>query len=214
MTSDSETAAGPRWLRADDPALQATPLLAPAVASVERFRPAEQSQTEARDHTLRFVADHPDALHRSCEEGHLTGSTWVVDHAGERGLILLHSKIGKWLQPGGHADGDGCLPAVALREASEETGIEGLEVWSDPIDIDVHLFVNRNRTKPDHLHFDVRYLVRAPRGAVERGNHESEALKWITLDELTSTHYQLDESTQRLARHGFELARHLAPGSG
>lgn len=181
-----------------------------ALDSVEAFVPAEPSQAEARRQVLDFASAHPDALHRSCLEGHLTGSTWVVDHAGERGLILLHTKVGKWLQPGGHADGDGRLAAVALREASEETGIEGLEVWDRPIDIDVHLFVNRKGTEPDHLHLDVRFLVRAPQGAVERGNHESEALRWIVEDELVSTELGLDASTKRVARHGFALAKRLA----
>ena len=130
------------------------------------------SLDQARQTILNFAAEHPDALHRSCLEGHFTGSSWVVDHHATRGLILLHSKVNRWLQPGGHADGDGFLQMVALREATEETGIVGLEVWSDPIDIDVHLIERRSAAEPAHLHLDVRYLVKAPKGAVFRGNHE------------------------------------------
>lgn len=133
----------------------------------------------------------------------------MVNHDATQGLVLLHRKIGRWLQPGGHADGEGSLPGVALREAAEETGIDGLEVWSQPVDIDVHLFVNRRHPEPDHLHFDVRFLVRAPRHAVTRGNHESEELKWIWYDELTEPELGLDASTRRLARYGFDLARTL-----
>lgn len=197
------------WYRSDAPQLQPSDRLGDAVGAVESFTPAGPAQAEARRQVLEFTSVHGYALHRSCLSGHLTGSTWVVDHRGERGLVLLHAKVGKWLQPGGHADGDGCLAAVALREATEETGIEGLEVWSEPIDIDVHLFVNRKGTEPDHLHLDVRYLVRAPEGAVERGNHESEALRWISPDELASPELALDDSTRRVARHGFALAQRL-----
>ena len=103
------------------------------------------------------------------------------------------------------------LARVALTEASEETGIEGLEVWTVPVDVDIHLFVNRKpgSTEPDHLHLDLRFLVRAPEGAVAVRNHESEALRWITDDELDDPALSLDESTRRLARRGFGLARSL-----
>ena len=177
-----------------------------AIAVVESFVPRDRTQTTHRRRLLDFAARHPDALHRSCAAGHLTASAWVVNHEATHGLVLLHAKIGRWLQPGGHADGEASLAFVALREATEETGIEGLEVWSDPIDIDVHLFVNRTRTEPDHLHFDVRFLIRAPRGAVAHRNHESEALRWITESQLVDPELRLDASTRRLARYGFDLA--------
>lgn len=155
------------------------------------------------------IAEHPDALHRSCLEGHFTGSSWVVDHEATRGLILLHSKVNRWLQPGGHADGDGFLEMVALREATEETGIVGLEVWSDPIDIDVHVIEKHSDSEPAHLHLDVRYLVKAPKGAVFHGNHESEALRWVGGHDLEDPTLSLDDSTKRVARYGFTLAERL-----
>ena len=176
---------------------------------IDDFDPADGAQTVHRQAVLDFIDEHPDALHRSCLVGHLTASAWVINHAGDRGLIMYHSKIQLWVQPGGHADGDANLAAVALKEASEETGIVGLEVYSSPIDIDIHLFVNRKQTEPDHLHHDLRFLVRAPEGAVEAGNHESEALRWITEDELADVSLGLDESTIRLALSGFAMARRL-----
>ena len=81
-------------------------------------------------------------------------------------LLLFHAKVQRWLQPGGHADGDGNLARVALREAEEETGIAGLRVLTPAIDLDVHVFHHARRAEPDHLHLDVRHLVVAPAGAV------------------------------------------------
>lgn len=203
---------GPRWLRAataaqqpvhpDDPSD-----LAEAIEAVRRFAPRDRMQVLHRRRLLAFAARHPDALHRSCTAGHLTASAWVVDHDATRGLVLLHAKIGRWLQPGGHADGESSLWGVALREAGEETGIDGLEVWSEPVDVDVHLFVNRRDAEPPHLHFDVRYVVKCPPGASPRPNHESEALRWVTSDQLADADLGLDASTRRLARYGFGVAR-------
>ncbi|MCY4516440.1 MAG: NUDIX hydrolase [Acidimicrobiaceae bacterium] len=186
--------------------------LGAAAATVRAFVPRDRTQSIHRRRLIDFAARHPDALHRTCEVGHLTASAWVVNHDATRGLVLLHRKIGRWLQPGGHADGEGALASVALREATEETGIDGLEVWTDPIDVDVHLFVNRRRTEPDHLHFDVRFLVRAPQHATPSGNHESEGLRWISRRELTDPGLGLDASTRRLAHYGFDLARTVGPG--
>ncbi len=183
--------------------------LASAVAAVQRFSPGDRVQAQHRRRLLDFAARHPDALHRSCETGHLTASAWVVNHDATCGLVLLHAKIGRWLQPGGHADGEPLLWRVALREATEETGIRGLEIWTEPIDVDVHLFVNRREAEPSHLHFDVRYVVRCPPGASPIGNHESDAMRWITPAQLADSDLGLDASARRLARYGFDVVRNL-----
>lgn len=198
-----------RWCSAKDSGASTDDQLATAIRIVRGFVPSEDIQDQARQTILEFAAEHPDALHRSCLEGHFTGSSWVVDHEATRGLILLHSKVNRWLQPGGHADGDGCLEMVALREATEETGIVGLEVWSDPIDIDVHVIEKHSASEPAHLHLDVRYLVKAPKGAVFQGNHESEALRWVRGHDLEDPTLSLDDSTKRVARYGFTLAERL-----
>lgn len=137
-----------------------------------------------RRQMLDFVDAHPDALLRSCAPGHLTGSALVVDPATRRVLVLHHTKLRRWLQPGGHADGDANLAAVALREATEETGIDGLRVAVPAIDLDVHL-VEPPKEAPHH-HHDVRFLVVAPPGAIATGNHESTALRWVGVEELAS----------------------------
>src|SRR5689334_13438796 len=136
----------------------------------------------ARERILAFLDAHPDALDRSCIPGHLTGSAAVVDEERRRALLVLHRKLERWLQPGGHADGDGDLAAVALREATEETGIVGLRAEVPAIDLDVHE-IPAVGGDPPHLHLDVRYLVVAPPEATAVRNHESLALRWVTLAE-------------------------------
>jgi 8-oxo-dGTP pyrophosphatase MutT (NUDIX family) len=121
----------------------------------------------------------------------------VVDPASGRLLLLFHAKVRRWLQPGGHADGDANLAAVACREAEEETGIAGLRVVTPAVDLDVHVFHNAAGTEPDHLHLDVRHLVLAPHGAVPVGNHESEGLVWVERGALAA--YDVDPGTIRMA---------------
>lgn len=190
-----------RLLAADAPALRASDRLADARAAVVAADVDPGAEAHRR-RILDFVDAHDDALHRSCRSGHLTGSALVVDADGARVVVLHHRKLDRWLQPGGHCDGDANLAAVALREATEETGIEGLRVLPVAVDVDVH-----EVAPPDdgpHLHLDVRYLVHAPPGAEPAGNHESNDIRWASLDDLAGL--DLDEGTWRMVRHG--LARH------
>ncbi len=154
-------------------------------AAIAQLRSAELTDPEtvaARDRVLAFCRRNQDALHRTCRRGHLTGSALVVDAAGRRTLLLHHAKLDRWLQPGGHADGDGNLAAVALREATEETGIVGLKVVTPAIDIDVHTIPERG-DEPAHLHLDVRFLVLAPQDAVIEHNDESFSARWAGPDD-------------------------------
>jgi len=180
--------------------LQPVDDLAVARAAVVGALPGDEAHEAARTEMLAFIDAHDDALHRSCLTGHLTGSALVVDSSTRRVLLLFHTKVQRWLQPGGHADGDGNLAHVSLREAQEETGIEGQSVVTPAIDLDIHVFHSAAGKEPDHLHLDVRHLVLAPEGAVATSNHESEGMAWVTLDDLPR--YDVDPGTVRMARAG------------
>jgi 8-oxo-dGTP pyrophosphatase MutT (NUDIX family) len=176
-----------------------------AASAVMGALPGPPDHEAARQQILAFLAERPDALERSCGPGHLTGSALVVDPASERVLLLLHAKVRRWLQPGGHADGDGDLAHVALREATEETGIDGLRVITPAIDLDVHVFRDARGREPEHLHLDVRHLVLTPPEAEATTNHESDSHAWVREEELVA--YDVDPGTLRMARAGLELLR-------
>ena len=156
---------------------------------------------------MRELLDtRPEPLRRTERPGHFTGSALVVHADLERTLVLFHTKLQIWVQPGGHADGDANLAAVALREAAEETGISGLRVWPVAVDLDIHEV--DPPAEDAHLHYDVRFVVRAPEGSVVAANHESLAQRWVRPDELASL--GADAGLRRLAEQGLRLARENA----
>ena len=163
------------------------------------FVVAAAGPASAQARILTFLDAHADALDRSCRPGHLTASAAVVDPSRSCAAVILHRKLGRWLQPGGHADGDSDLAAVALREATEETRLTGLRLVAPAIDLDVHAIPARPG-EPAHVHLDVRFLVLATPGARLQANHESLAARWVGLDDLDDDELALDVSTQRLLR--------------
>ncbi len=165
------------------------------------------AQEVLRSQMVDFVDTHPDALLRSCVTGHLTGSAFVINHSGSHALLLLHTKLGKWLQPGGHADGDGNLVHVAWREATEETGIAGLAVMAEPLDLDIHEVRPPHESAHDHL--DVRFVIVAPPDAVAVTNHESREMRWVARDDLTSVTHEV--GLHRLANASFGWADRWLP---
>jgi len=168
-------------LLADDPLSRATELQK-AVELVSALVVESAEQQELQQRILDFCAEHPDALYRSCLDGHLTGSALVVDPSRAATLLIHHVKLDRWLQPGGHVDGDGDLAQSALREAVEEVGILGLQVVEPAIDLDIHEIPERG-DEPAHLHLDVRFLVLAPAGAMPTINHESFDARWVPAED-------------------------------
>ena len=153
-----------------------------AVATLTGWRPAERAQKSLKQALLAFLAARSDACLRSCEPGHITASAVVLDHTGTRTLLTLHPRFGRWLQLGGHCEPtDTTLVGAALREATEESGIDGLAIQPEPLHIDVHPVTCSLGVPTRHL--DVRFLVFAPEGAVEVRSAESDDLRWWPLAE-------------------------------
>lgn len=177
--------------------------LAKAMATVRALPVDSEAQDTLRHRILDFCAEHPDALYRTCLDGHITGSALVVDPTRDATLLIHHAKLERWLQPGGHVDGNGDLAASALREAWEEVGIEGLEVCEPAIDFDVHAIPERG-DEPAHLHLDVRFLVIAPPDAAATINHESLDARWVTVDDAEGL--VSSDEMRRLVEKGLTIA--------
>jgi 8-oxo-dGTP pyrophosphatase MutT (NUDIX family) len=150
-----------------------------------------------------FAAAHADCLLRTCVPGHITASCWILAADGGSVLLTHHRKLGRWLQLGGHVDGEPRIEAAALREAREESGMDGFreERWAGaelvPLDLDVHTIPARPG-EPQHEHWDVRFLLRALPDQRLCVSQESLDLRWVPLPELER--FTAEESVLRLAR--------------
>ena len=145
-----------------------------------------------------FLDSSANVFDRSHGIGHFTGSAWLVSHDGKRVLLTHHRKLGRWLQLGGHADGDRDLARVALREAEEESGLSDLVGETTAFDLDRHLIPARGQ-ESGHWHYDVRYVVRATSNEHFLVREESHALAWCEIAQMADD-LSMDASLRRMAR--------------
>lgn len=165
---------------------------------LQTYRPFDEAERASLERMRAFLSDAPDCFERHNAYGHFTGAGWLLSRDGRRVLLHQHRKLGMWLQLGGHADGDPDLLRVALREAREESGIEGIEpVHAGVFDVDVHEIPARGE-RPTHLHFDVRFLLRVTGEEIFQRSEESFSLAWLTSEEVEAL--GVDESVRRMNR--------------
>lgn len=172
-------------------------------AVLARYQTSCASQIDEKRRFAAFATSHTDVYHRAHPPGHFTASAWLVSNDGARVLLTHHKKLGRWLQLGGHADGDQDLVNVALREAEEESGLPGLLIVPEIFDLDAHKIPARGAIgapnyEAAHIHWDVRFVVRA---TVEdfSVSEESLALSWVDIATLAAD-LNADASLVRMAQ--------------
>jgi 8-oxo-dGTP pyrophosphatase MutT (NUDIX family) len=170
--------------------------LSDLLADYARRWPAERDV--ASEFGSLLLESGPDPFDRVRLAGHYTGSAWLVDGAGQHVLLTHHRKLQRWLQLGGHADGERDLAGVALREAEEESGLAGLTVEPEIFDLDRHWIPERGDV-PGHWHYDARFVVRAGASEDFVVGEESLDLAWRPIAALADD-AQCDESMRRMAR--------------
>ncbi len=142
--------------------------------------------SEEENFVPRFLEllSQPNCFERTHLPGHITGSAWIVNPERTQTLLVHHAKLNKWVQPGGHADGDENILRVAMREAEEETGLKSLTIIKvTPFDVDIHLIPKRTDF-PEHFHYDIRFLIEANTEEMILVSEESHDVKWVALDAL------------------------------
>ena len=169
---------------------------------LERYANTNPNEASVVARFRDLLAREPRCLERDCFPGHVTASAWILSPDASQALLTHHRKLGRWLQLGGHVDGQVEVWQAALREAREESGMEhfSFEQPGDPppvFDLDVHEIPARG-AEPAHAHHDIRFLLRALSGQALRRNEESQGLRWVSGAELSAL--GADESVLRLQR--------------
>jgi 8-oxo-dGTP pyrophosphatase MutT (NUDIX family) len=150
---------------------------------LELYRTPYEEETEFIADFVELTQDE-DAYRRERLDGHFTASAWIVNKRRTHTLLTLHRKLGRWLQLGGHADGNENLIEVAMKEAQEESGLNSLKLVDTTIfDIDKHIIPERPHVQ-EHFHYDVRYLFEADINEKLIMSNESISLAWITFDSV------------------------------
>lgn len=168
------------------------------ISDLGRYQARYPDEADAVNQFIGFVSRNGNCFSRELKEGHVTGSAWVVDSRGEKVLLTLHKKLNRWLQLGGHADGDPDVLGVALREAREESGLDGIVAIGEEIfDIDIHL-IPAHGAEPDHYHYDIRYAFMAGDEKDIIVSDESHDLDWIVIENMVEI--SREESMLRMAR--------------
>ncbi len=162
---------------------------------LEAYSPEDPQQEEYRSRMLALLQGHRDCFERSCLPAHFTASAFVVSDDLEQVLLLFHAKLKRWLQPGGHADGDRDLGRVAVKELREETGLRR-NCPMELFDLDIHI-IPENSFEPAHEHFDLRFLFFACPSQKLTQNNESTAIQWFPIRRLGLI--DTDESVRRMA---------------
>lgn len=151
--------------------------------------------------TINFVSSSDSCFsseHSPSIKGHVTGSAWLLNVDKTKVLLTHHKKLDRWLQLGGHSDGNPNVLETALREAREESGISAImPILDDIFDIDVHEIPAKKNT-PKHFHYDIRFLLSTVNTDAFIKTEESHSLSWLSIDEVET--YNSDESILRMCR--------------
>ncbi|MGY4710203.1 NUDIX hydrolase [Mycolicibacterium sp. CBM1] len=154
-----------------------------AISLLSDWTATDDCQDTLRHAVLAFLHARTDACERACAPGHITASALVFSDSADQVLLTLHPRLGRWVQLGGHCeDTDADILAAALREATEESGIDTLTI--DPVLGAIHVHPLTCSLGVPTRHLDLQFVARAPAQAEITISDESLDLRWWPVDAL------------------------------
>ena len=144
--------------------------------AVRRIEPVDEREATSIERLLEEAPELASPFDEEADPLDVTASALVV---GTRGTILhRHRKLGIWVQPGGHVDPGETIEGAALREASEETGLELVH----PPEGAMLMHVDCHPGPRGHTHLDLRYVLLGASSDPSPPADESQEVYWFDFD--------------------------------
>lgn len=156
---------------------------------IKNYTPANEQEARDKEQMLLYMKHNTDYLSRENQTAHFTASAWTVNKERTKTLMVYHNIYNSWSWIGGHADGEGNLRSVAMRELQEETGVKNAilvnpEIFSLEL-LTVNGHIRKGIYVPGHLHMNVTYLAEVDENEKLTVNDaENQAVKWWTFEEV------------------------------
>jgi 8-oxo-dGTP pyrophosphatase MutT (NUDIX family) len=173
------------------------------LAGLDRYTGRHPEEIVMIDRVRDLVTGTEHCFQRDCFPGHITSSAWIISRESRAVLLTHHRKLERWLQLGGHTDGEENVLASALREAEEESGLTGFVALPrrgtpEIFDVDVHE-IPAFGSEPAHAHHDIRFLLEvSDRQPIEHQRVESKEVRWFQAEGIEG--FLAEESLIRMAR--------------
>lgn len=177
-----------------------------------KYKPYNEQEENDKEMLLEYIDTFKDVLTRENRMCHFTASNWIINKQRTKILMAYHNIYKSWAWTGGHADGNENLLEVALKEATEETGLKNLKVLSDGIygieilTVDSH--IKRGKFVPAHLHLDCCFLLEAgEEEELKIKEDENSGVKWFDIDEImnVTNEEQMKPIYMKLNKKIFEI---------
>ncbi|MDD9912513.1 MAG: NUDIX domain-containing protein [Alphaproteobacteria bacterium] len=180
----------------------------PLLDILDSYTPSNHDEAGELHMFKYFVRENSDCFERSNLIAHVTASSWIVTEDLSYVLLNFHRKLNKWMQFGGHADGDPDIYTVAIKESQEETGLTSLRLFQkEPLDVGLR-FLHEHSGVPEHVHLDVCFICIADMNQLlQHSERESERLKWVPLGEVKDYIRPEDNNCQRFLEKTMKLAK-------
>lgn len=182
------------------------------ISILDTHIPSDSEEAKAIDGMRSMILQFPNILSKNCEPGHVVGSGLVINVNTGRVLLHRHKTLNMLLQFGGHTEFETAISDVAMREASEESGLTDLSFYPDallpkPLDIDFHI-IPSSKGRPNHYHLDFRYLLSTQQEHPKVNREtESDNFLWMSEEDLPTYEGQIKHPEVRLIKKAFTLFR-------
>jgi len=159
------------------------------INEISDYTPKNAQELQDKNVILDCIRMFPqNVLLRDNELAHITSSGFILNKTLDKALFIHHNIRDCWAWTGGHADGDSNLLDVALREATEETGVSVVPISGQIASVDVLSVTGHFKAGKyvnSHLHLSIAYLFTANEAdLITIKQDENSGVEWFPVEKI------------------------------